>query len=99
MPKSVKFIVSAALTIILYGWSFYNSSQAPSLQSSFIPSYSNVQEKQDTTPFFHEEFLHAPQKNKIAHAASVTELADQSLHAIWYAGSREGAKDVAIFYE
>ena len=98
MSKSVKFIVSTTLTIILYGWSFYNSSQAPSLQASFIPSYSHVQEKQDTTPYFHEEFLYAPKRGKIAHASSITELKDQSLHAVWYAGSREGAKDVAIFY-
>lgn len=98
MPVSVKFILPSVLTIILYGWAFYNSSQSPSLQAPFVPSFQPLQEKQATGPFFHEEFLHPPQKNKIAHASSVSELADQSLHAVWYAGSREGAKDVVIYY-
>ncbi len=33
----------------------------------------------------------------MVHSASVTELADGRLFATWFGGSREGAKDVAIF--
>lgn len=46
-------------------------------------------------PFFASSFL--PKVAKVAHASTMTILPNGKLMAAWYAGEREGAKDVAIF--
>jgi predicted neuraminidase len=51
----------------------------------------------DAAPFFHEEFIDRDSPFPMAHVASIAELPDGRLAAAWYAGSREGAGDVAIF--
>jgi predicted neuraminidase len=48
-------------------------------------------------PLFHEELLNPDSLQPMSHVASICELADGSLAAAWYAGSREGAGDVAIY--
>lgn len=48
-------------------------------------------------PFFHEEFINSDSSHPMSHVASVGELPDGRLAATWYAGSREGASDVAIY--
>jgi predicted neuraminidase len=50
-----------------------------------------------TAPFFHEEFINPDSPLPMSHVASICELPDGRLAAAWYAGSREGARDVAIF--
>lgn len=47
-------------------------------------------------PFFAASLL--PQAAESAHAASLVQLADGRLAAAWFAGSREGAADVAVWY-
>lgn len=48
-------------------------------------------------PLFEEEFLNPGSTLPMSHVASICELPDGSLAATWYAGSREGASDVAIY--
>ena len=48
------------------------------------------------TPFFHQEILNPDSPLPMAHVASICSLPDGRLAAAWYAGSKEGARDVAI---
>jgi predicted neuraminidase len=50
------------------------------------------------TPFFHAELIDPGTRMPMSHVASICELADGGLAAVWYAGSREGARDVAIWF-
>jgi predicted neuraminidase len=49
-------------------------------------------------PFFQEEFINPDSPLPMSHVASICELPDGRLAATWYSGSREGARDVAIFF-
>ena len=49
------------------------------------------------TPFFHEEILNPDSSLPKAHVASICSLPGGRIAAAWYAGSVEGARDVAIF--
>jgi predicted neuraminidase len=46
---------------------------------------------------FEEEPINSDSTLPMSHVASICELADGTLVAAWYAGSREGARDVAIY--
>jgi predicted neuraminidase len=49
------------------------------------------------TPSLREEFIDPKSAHPMSHVASIGELLDGTLVATWYAGSREGAGDVAIY--
>ena len=49
-------------------------------------------------PIFNEELINPDSPLPMAHVASICELPDGRLAAVWYAGSREGARDVAICF-
>jgi len=49
-------------------------------------------------PIFREEVVDPESPHPMAHVASMCELGDGRLAAVWYAGSREGASDVAIYF-
>lgn len=46
-------------------------------------------------PVFKEEFI-ARDSGRMEHVASLCELSDRRLVAVWYSGSREGSSDVAL---
>ncbi|MFH1083310.1 MAG: sialidase family protein [Pseudomonadota bacterium] len=48
-------------------------------------------------PFKNEGFINPDPGDKMVHVGSICELSDGRLAAAWYGGTREGAKDVAIF--
>jgi predicted neuraminidase len=52
----------------------------------------------DTAPVFTEELINPNSPLRMSHVASICELPDGRLAAVWYAGSREGARDVAIYF-
>jgi predicted neuraminidase len=52
----------------------------------------------DPGPTFTEELINPGSPLGKAHVASICELSDGRLAAVWYAGSREGARDVAIYF-
>ena len=99
MPINKWTIIILFLAIsLLNAWPLWNwlSSlhQKPVTFSVFLPPISD-----DNHPvLITEEFITPDFKGKIAHASSICELSDGSLAAAWYAGSREGAKDVAIYF-
>ncbi len=49
-------------------------------------------------PFFKEEIINPDSRHAMSHVASIAELFGGGLAATWYAGSREGARDVAIYF-
>ncbi|HVM47085.1 MAG TPA: exo-alpha-sialidase, partial [Candidatus Acidoferrum sp.] len=50
------------------------------------------------SPFFTNELINPGSPRPMSHVASICELPDGRLAAAWYAGSREGATDVAICF-
>ena len=46
---------------------------------------------------FHEQFVDPRFVHPSAHVSSICELPDGRIVAVWYAGSREGARDVGIY--
>jgi len=47
-------------------------------------------------PYFTSELINPDSPRRMSHVASICELPDGRLAAAWYAGSREGASDVAV---
>jgi predicted neuraminidase len=48
-------------------------------------------------PFFQGNLLADPSSTRSVHAATLTELPEGNLLAVWFGGTREGAKDVALY--
>jgi predicted neuraminidase len=51
----------------------------------------------DANPFFVESWVTPPGHTESAHSSAICALPSGDLLAIWYGGTREGAKDVALF--
>ncbi|HZM97040.1 MAG TPA: sialidase family protein [Vicinamibacterales bacterium] len=51
-----------------------------------------------SAPVFGDEILNPDSPQAMSHVASIAELFGGGLAAVWYAGSREGAGDVAIYF-
>jgi predicted neuraminidase len=49
-------------------------------------------------PYFTQELINPDSARRMSHVASICELPDGRLAAVWYAGSEEGAPDVAICF-
>src|SRR5262245_46938866 len=49
-------------------------------------------------PVFKEEIINPDSPRAMSHVASIAELFGGGLAATWYAGSREGAHDVGIYF-
>jgi predicted neuraminidase len=61
------------------------------------PSAEALESRGVETPFFRESFVADPSPTPSVHAASATALPNGELLSVWYGGTREGAKDVAIY--
>jgi predicted neuraminidase len=55
-------------------------------------------EPAQAAPFFREEIINSDSDLAMSHVASICELPGGRLAAAWYAGSKEGARDVAIYF-
>jgi predicted neuraminidase len=64
---------------------------APALEAPAQPTPA------DPVPSFTEELINPDSPLRMSHVASLCEMPNGRLAAVWYAGSREGARDVAIF--
>ncbi|MBE9529111.1 MAG: exo-alpha-sialidase [Proteobacteria bacterium] len=47
--------------------------------------------------FYEESFVNSPEEGTVSHVSTVALLGDGRVMAAWYAGSREGARDVSIY--
>jgi predicted neuraminidase len=81
------------LAVALNGWSWL---EARDSTAGFVAP-SQGQHAASAAPVFREEVINPDSPHAVSHVPSVTELPDGRLAATWYAGSREGGRDVAVF--
>lgn len=74
------------------GWLISPVPAAKFVVSPITPARTNE------APEFHEQFVDARFIHPSAHVSSICELSDGRMAAIWYAGSREGARDVGLYF-
>jgi predicted neuraminidase len=67
------------------------------LAPEFIVSTNTISSARTETPARFEEFVDPEYRTPSVHVASLCELPGGGLAAAWYGGSREGARDVAIY--
>jgi predicted neuraminidase len=97
IPNRVTILICLAvcliylLAVIRRGISLYEFMPPCFAVAPPVPSGKNVQ------PFFFEEILPSAPASDMEHVASICELSDGALLAVWYAGSLELAKDVAVY--
>ena len=60
-------------------------------------SLSPAQVESADEPYFHAQFVNPDSPLPMSHVASMCELPEGRLVTMWYAGSREGARDVALY--
>jgi predicted neuraminidase len=92
MVQSATRAMLMLLAVALNVWPWLTPSGR---SSSFVTAPRS--DSRDGPPFFREEFIDPDSSYPMAHVASIAELPNGRLAAAWYAGSREGAGDVAIF--
>lgn len=98
MNKKAVFLL-IVLTILLYAWSavrlFQNRGGVTTGTrfAEIFPAPSAIHSE----PFKEEEFINEP-GNMQVHAASIAELKDHTLAAVWYGGQYEGAPDTRIYF-
>lgn len=86
------------ITFLLYAWPFsawVSDRQEPAptfAEHDVLPAVKGER------PFIKAEFITPASGRNMVHAAAMGELPDGRLATVWYGGSREGAKDVAIFW-
>lgn len=90
--RTLQFLFLALLAV--NAWLFFDTSVS---QHADSVSITPVVSSSNPAPVFAAAFLTAPGAPS-AHSASIAKLTDNTLASVWYAGTREGASDVSIFY-
>ena len=86
------------LTFLAYGWPAWTwFSAAPAANTSFS-LFPDADLSGNQIPIMAQEFISPASPSGIVHVGSISEMPDGGLAATWYGGTREGAKDVAIFF-
>ena len=84
------------MTLLVTGFIFFknkNSGLENPPRFQMAPSVAS----QNVAPFYQEETIDPNATYRMAHVASMTELADGTLITTWYAGSGELQPDVKIY--
>jgi|GEM_PF-61694 len=99
---SCQFLISKILVCCSLGiglWFIYSMQpwhSQPAAMHRFDAPIFHTNAKQSSKPLYSQQSLpRSPTKE--VHAASITQLNDEQLFAIWYGGSREGATDVKLY--
>ncbi len=96
-PNARRFIwISLTLALLVFiglrdGWRVSPVPAARFVVPPITPARTNE------APEFHEQFVDARFVHPSAHVSSICQTPDGRMVAIWYAGSREGARDVALY--
>jgi predicted neuraminidase len=86
------------LTLLAYAWPAWTRfSTTPMTSASFSP-LPRSELSTNHTPFMDQDFITPGTGSGMVHVGSICEMPDGELGAVWYGGTREGAKDVAIFF-
>ena len=81
------------LALALNGWPLLEP-RAPAAHFRVPPREQSAAE----APYFKDESINPASPHAMSHVASIAELFGGGLAATWYAGSREGAGDVAVYF-
>ena len=84
-----------ALAITVFAAAFHRAATAPAA-SSFHVDERSTRSPRIAGPLFEVDFASSGGTETV-HSATAIEIAGGNLRAFWYGGSREGAKDVAIY--
>ncbi|MBW1869416.1 MAG: exo-alpha-sialidase [Deltaproteobacteria bacterium] len=90
-------IILILATLILYAWPMTGWLSTLGLDPATFTSYAPPASADHSKPFMVEEFINADPEKEMVHVGSICQLSDGRLMASWYGGTREGAKDVAVF--
>lgn len=82
---------------ILWGWPRPERTALPTGNDAFVVEPS-LSAPRDDAPHFASAFIGHDQPLGIAHSPSICQLPNGRLATVWYAGSREGAKDVSVWF-
>ena len=88
-PNKQFLFATATLLVFLLLAAQWWPQRAPDFRMPPIPATHN------STPVYHEQFISFGATSAV-HAPALSQRHDGKLIAVWYAGSREGAKDVVI---
>ncbi|RPI61151.1 MAG: hypothetical protein EHM48_06095 [Planctomycetaceae bacterium] len=88
--KKVTAVALAVLSLALYALPQFNRPTLPAFGVHQPHAVANEQ------PFFAEDYLSSEAPNQRSHVASICELSDGRLAAVWYSGTHEVAPDVVI---
>ena len=93
MPNTLRFLLAVvALAAGLAPWWFARDQAAKSFPGFVVDNRTG-----DAPPFFRTETINLQSPHAKSHSATLAQLPDGALAAAWYAGSGEGASDVAIY--
>jgi predicted neuraminidase len=85
------------LVVLIIGAARDGWRTSPTPEAKFVVPPA-VASNTNPTPEFFEQLVDPKFIRPSAHASSICELADGRMAAVWYAGTREGARDVAIYF-
>ncbi len=91
-------IVLALLTILAYGWPAWTWFVNNPLKETPFFALHPVDESINPDPFVKSGFINPGVRGRRVHVGSICEMPEGRLAAVWYGGTREGARDVAIFF-
>ncbi len=91
-------IILGILTLLAYAWPAWTRfSNTPLTSASFIPA-PHFEPAASHAPYMAQDFISPTSGAGMVHVGSICEMPDGQLGTVWYGGTREGAKDVAIFF-
>ena len=93
--RLTKILIPVAL--ILYLWPLFQAFSSRHKAFFALPDRAPKVSMENSSPFMRAGFIAPDMEGTRVHAGSICKLPDGRLAAVWYGGSREGAKDVGIF--
>jgi len=91
-------IILTLATLLLYAWPMSGWLSTLGREPATFAIRSPSTPVVDSKPFMVAEFINPDPGKGMVHVGSICQLPDGKLIAAWYGGTREGAKDVAIFF-
>ncbi len=90
--------VMAFITILAYAWPARVWFSADPTPRPLFQTPLRSEDSRETRPFFSRDFINPEKAGAMVHAGSICEMPEGDMAAVWYGGTREGARDVAIFF-